>query len=165
MNKTLLLIGVLGLPGVVLAQTSPAQDPTGFTSLIIQKVKDTQSGGSLRLSDGKIGALVFLPIKTFHTEDKKLNWLMLNAGMESLKDERPNGILFCSTDIVGLTNKLLFNNSWTDKHVTGSGLPPVQVGVGPAIPLNYNTLQHWTFTDFGRSLRLTASVRFGDVLK
>lgn len=161
----LYILGLIFLCTSAMAQSVPSQDPSGFTSLVVQKVKDTQGGGSVRLSDGKVGALTFLPIKTFHTEDKKLNWLMLNAGVESLKDEKPSGILFCSTDIVGLTNKILFNNSWTDKHVTGSGLPAIQVGVGPALPLNYSILRQYTLKDLGRSMRLTASVRFGDVVK
>src|SRR3990167_9369579 len=104
MKKLLLVIMLLSVNAK--AQKLPTDDPTGFSSLVIQQAKNTQGGGSVRLSDGKVGSVAFLPIKTFHTVDGKLNWLLINAGLESLRDERPNGILFCSTDIVGVTNRL-----------------------------------------------------------
>src|SRR3990167_7273622 len=101
-----LLAFLILIPSLLTAQKIPVDDPTGFSSLVIQQAKNTQGGGSVRLSDGKVGSVAFLPIKTFHTVDGKLNWLLINAGLESLRDERPNGILFCSTDIVGVTNRL-----------------------------------------------------------
>lgn len=139
------------------------QDPTGFSQLVVNKIKDTQAGGSIRLQDGKVGTLAYLPIKKFHSNN--VQWLWANAGVESIKDEKVRGILFPSTDIIGLADWALFSNAWAKAHVAGSDFPPIQVGMGPAIPLDYPTLKRWTWDDLRRSLRLTASVRFGDVVK
>lgn len=140
-------------------------DPTGFSTLLVQEAKNVQGGGSIRFSDGKVGSVGFLAIKTFHTADNSLNWLLLNVGAESLKGEALNAIIFPSTDLVGLTNYLFFKNNWSNQHVTGSGLPPIQVGAGPAIPLNYGLVKSWHWSDIGRAIHATVSVRFGDVVK
>lgn len=166
--KLLILSALVFIGMTASAQESPASDPGGFTQLIVEQLKNAETGASVGLNDGVIGSVTYLPLKTFHWKDadgKDMNLLKINAGAEARKGERLRGLFFPSGNIVGLTNRLLFGSAWAKEHVTGSNLPPIYMGLGPSVPLDYASLRFARWSDLKEWMRLTATVRFGDVVK
>lgn len=152
-----------------LVSQAMAQDNTGFSDLIIRTAKDTELGGSFGLTDGKRGAITYLPIKVIHSkpdsDGRVINYVKLNAGGEARDGEKARALFFPSFDIVSIGNYLIFSNQWAKDHVKGSSLPPIFIGIGPSIPVEYEPLRAFRWNDVKSWLRVTASVRFGDVVK
>ena len=168
-----MLIVVLALASFARAQDSTtltpsaqsvAADPSGFTSLIAQKVKDVNAGASIGVTDGKIGQADYLPLKTFHSTGG-MEYAKIVLGAEFRAGEKARGLAGVTLNIPGIIDHLVFDNAWSHAHVTGANLPPIDVGLMPSVPLDYQALRAAKARDILSWARVIASVRFGEVIK
>lgn len=148
----------------LLVSVSYAQQD-GFSKLLADELKNTETGVDINLKSGKVGSITYLPIVQFHTQDKSLTWLKANVGVEIVSGSKMRGLVFPSTDVVGVMNYLFFNNLWSKSHVTNAKLPPIYFGLGIAPPLDWQELRSSKWEDARDWLRGAMTVKFGNLIK
>lgn len=138
-------------------------DGSTLAQLLSEKAKEAKAGSSIGLVDGVPGAVTYLPIKTLVFGG--VDWAEAAVGGEFRSGEKGRPILFPTLNIVALSHLVTVKPQWAKDHIRSSLFPPIFIGIGPVLPLDYQELKRWKSIDLRNGLRAIVSVRFDIQIK
>lgn len=157
MKHWLLVVSLLCFGSTVMAQT--IETDNSLKNLVAQKLKETETGYSVGF-DAKQGATVTLPVWKIHDGSNNDVLELLNIGAESRQGQKAHGIIDSAFNVVWLSGKV-WSFKWAQDHVTRTSMPPVFIGIGPALPMDILEINKMTIKN---SLRATIRFRFDAVI-